>query len=498
MSDFTSNYRGLGRKRMLASAAALALITSGVIGGSIVSSSMSANAALVTTGDLQTQGMPSLATLVERVKPAVVSVKVKMENTASMSDDDSGWKDELPPGVQDFFKHFGGRDGMAPRRSHPGQMIGQGSGFFVSADGYIVTNDHVVKDAKSVTVTMDNGKVLDAKVIGTDQKTDLALLKVTEKGDYPYVSLAKEAPRVGDWVVAIGNPFGLGGTVTAGIVSADGRDIGASPYDSYLQIDAPLNHGSSGGPTFNLKGEVVGVNTAIFSPSDGNVGIGFAIPAKTVDTVVNSLEHDGFVSRGFLGVNIQSVTDDLADGLGMKTATGALINRVESGMPAAEAGLKSGDVITKFNGQTIKDAADLTRKVGALKPGQKAEIAYLRDGKEKTANVTLGSQKGETAAKTESGDDVALLGVEVVPAKQVSGAGDEGLVVVHVDPNGAAAGKGIEEGDVIAAVSGKPVSKPEDVKAEIASAKRDGKKAVLMTIKNANGSHYVAFALPKA
>jgi serine protease Do len=498
MSDFTSNDRGLRRKRMLASAAALALITSGAIGGSIISSSISANAALVATGDLQTQGMPSLATLVERVKPAVVSVRVKIENAASVTADDFGWKDDLPPGVQDFFKGFGGRDGVAPRRSHPEQMIGQGSGFFVSADGYIVTNNHVVKNAKSVAVTMDDGKVLDAKVIGTDPKTDLALLKVTEKGDYPFVSLSKEAPRVGDWVVAIGNPFGLGGTVTAGIVSADGRDIGEGPYDSFLQIDAPINHGSSGGPTFNLKGEVVGVNTAIFSPSDGNVGIGFAIPAKTVDTVVNSLEHDGFVSRGFLGVHIQSVNEDIADGLGMKTAAGALIDRIEPGMPAAEAGLKPGDVITKLNGQTVKDAADLTRKVATLKPGDKAEVAYLRDGKEKIASVTLGSQKGESTARTDSADEFALLGVEVVPAKQVSGAGDEGLVIVHVDPNGAAASKGLEEGDVISAVSGKPVSKPDDVKAEIASAKRDGKKAVLVTVKTANGSHFVAFTLPKA
>ena len=500
MSFFNLNDRSHHRHRMLASAAVVALIASGAIGGTVMSASAPASAAAVVTSDLQSQSLPSFATVVERVKPAVVSVKVNIENAAASSDELSGQMDNLPPQVQQFFRRFGDQNGMTPRQTEPQRAIGLGSGFFISADGYVVTNNHVVANAKTVTVTTNDGKTLDAKVIGTDPKTDLALLKVTEKGDYPFVSFAKETPRVGDWVVAVGNPYGLGGTVTAGIISAEGRDIGEGPYDSFLQIDAPINKGNSGGPTFNLKGEVVGVNTAIFSPSGGSVGIGFAIPASTVDSVVGSLEHGGVVQRGYLGVMIQPVSQDIADGLGLKTASGALVDKTEPGTPAADAGLKSGDVITKLNGQSIKDAADLTRLVAALKPGDKAEIAYLRDGAEKTVSLTLASQKNEQTAKADSAPDNAapMLGVELAPANQVAGAGDQGVVIVNVDPNGMAAGKGLSSGDVILDVSGKTVSRPDEVTADIAVARHDGRKAVLMRIKTADGSHFVAFELPKA
>jgi serine protease Do len=483
---------------MLASVAGLGLIASAAVGGSFISMSTPASATPAATAHLPEEAVPTFASVVERAKPAVVSVKVKIGN-ASISEDEPSWKNDLPPEVQDFFKRFGGDGDVAPDLN-PERLIGQGCGFFISADGYVVTNHHVVEHAKSVSVTTDDGKVLEARVIGTDPKTDLALLKVTQKGEYPFVSFAADAPKVGDWVVAIGNPFGLGGTVTAGIVSADGRDIGEGPYDSFLQIDAPINEGNSGGPTFNLKGEVVGVNTAILSPSEGSVGVGFAIPARTVEAVVDSLEHNGVVSRGFLGVRVQPVSEDIAEALGLKTAAGSLIDQVEPGTPAADAGLKAGDVITKVNGQAIKDAADLARRIAALTPGDKAEISYLRDGKEKTADITLGGQKSEKTAKTESTekDGRALLGVEVVPAKEVSGAGDQGLVIVKIDPKGPAASMDLENGDVILEVSGKPVSAAEDVKAGIAAAKRDGKKAILLMVKNAEGSHFVAFALPKA
>ena len=327
LSIFNSNYPIMSRGRMLASAAVVAIVASGAVGGSMMSASTPAIAAAVDTSDLQTSVMPSFATVVDRVKPAVVSVKVNIEEAASHSDDLSGQMDNLPPDVQQFFKRSrrtGRRSSRSAGSAEHGMALG--SGFLISADGYVVTNNHVVEHAKTVTVTMDDGKTLDAKVIGTDEKTDLALLKITEAGDYPFVKLAKDMPRVGDWVVAIGNPFGLGGTVTAGIVSAEGRDIGSGPYDSFLQIDAPINKGNSGGPTFNLKGEVVGVNTAIFSPSGGSVGLGFAIPANTVDGVVDSLEHGGVVSRGYLGVQIQPVSQDIADGLGLKTANGALVD----------------------------------------------------------------------------------------------------------------------------------------------------------------------------
>ena len=380
-------------------------------------------------------------------------------------------------------------------------MMGEGSGFFISADGYIVTNNHVVDHAKTVTVTTQDGKTLDAKVVGTDPKTDLALIKVNEAGDYPFVAFSKETPRIGDWVVAIGNPYGLGGTVTAGIVSAEGRDIGDGPYDRFLQIDAPINRGNSGGPTFNMKGEVVGVNTAIYSPSGGSVGIGFAIPSTTADSVIGALEHGGVVPRGYLGVNIQPVTPEMAESMGMKTDKGAIVDEAMPGTPAAEAGLKAGDVITKLNGQAVKDAADLTVRIGSFKPNDKVELTYLRNGDEKTAQITLADQKNEKLAKADSsqGEEQGVqLGIQIAPAKDVAGAGDKGVAIVGVDPNGTAAEQGLATGNVILDVSGKPVSSPEDVKSEIASAKSQGKKAVMMRIQTADGARFVAVPFPKA
>ena len=494
MSIFNSNHPILGRGRMMASAAVVAIIASGAIGGSMLSASTSAVAGAVNTSDLQTSAMPSFATVVDRVKPAVVAVKVNIENAAATSEDLSGQMENLPPDVQRFFRGFGGQG--APSQMQPRHEVALGSGFLISADGYVVTNNHVVQNAKTVTVTMDDGKTLDAKVIGTDPKTDLALLKITEPGDYPFVKLAHETPRIGDWVVAIGNPYGLGGTVTAGIISAEGRDIGSGPYDSFLQIDAPINKGNSGGPTFNLKGEVVGVNTAIFSPSGGSVGIGFAIPANTVDNVVDSLEHGGVVNRGYLGVQIQPVSQDIADGLGLKTANGALVDEAQPGTPAAAAGLKSGDVITKFNGQEVKDASDLTRHVGALKPGEKVELSFVRDGAEKTVSITLGSMKSETTAQADQApsESALKLGVQLAPSK-----GDgQGVAIVNVDPDGLAASKGLASGDVIMEVAGKPVNSANEVKADIAKAKQEGKKSVLMLIKTADASRFVAFEFPKA
>ena len=494
MSIFNSNHPIMSRGRLLASAAAVAITASLAVGGTMMSASTPSIAAAVDTSSLQTLGQPSFATVVDRVKPAVVSVKVNIEEVASHSDDLSGGMDNLPPDVQQFFNRHGDKDRGAPDRREGRGAMALGSGFLISADGYIVTNNHVVEHAKSVTVTMDDGKTLDAKVIGTDEKTDLALLKITEPGDYPFVKLSKDMPRVGDWVLAIGNPFELGGTVTAGIVSAEGRDIGAGPYDSYLQIDAPINKGNSGGPTFNLKGEVVGVNTAIFSPSGGSVGLGFAVPASTVDGVVAALEHGGMVSRGYLGVQIQPVSQDIADGFGLKTANGALVDSAQAGTPAAEAGLKSGDVITKMNGQDIKDAADLTRHVGALKPGERIELSFLRDGTEKTVSVMLASQKTEKSAKADAAqsESALKLGVQLAPGEDHAG-----VAIVGVDPVGLGASKGLSNGDFILQVSGKPVSQPSEVKALIATAKQDGKNAVVMLIQTSDASRFVAFAFPK-
>src|SRR5829696_4772981 len=331
------------RKTAWLSAAALAaLIAGGAVETGLVPPSRPAYAQAPVAA-ATTQQMPSFADVIEKVKPAVVSVRVRANMVADHGDgsDDAeafGTPD-FPPGspMERFFRRFqdgqsgpGFRFRQGPRRN----AEAQGSGFFISADGYVVTNSHVVDHASEVQVTMDDGRTLDAKVVGTDPKTDLAVLKVKEGGNFPYVPFAAKAPRVGDWVVAIGNPFGLGGTVTAGIVSARGRDIGAGPYDDFLQIDAPVNRGNSGGPTFNQTGQVVGVNTAIASPSGGNVGIAFAIPSETVRNVVDQLREKGTVERGFVGVQIQPVTKDIADSVGLDKSEGAIVARVEDGGPA--------------------------------------------------------------------------------------------------------------------------------------------------------------------
>ena len=340
-----------------------------------------------------TGAVASFADVVEKVKPAVVSVRVKARAAgASNSGTQGDQLDDLPQGhpLERFFKREQGKRGQGGSPERFAQS--QGSGFFISADGYIVTNNHVVENGIEVQVVTDDGRTLNAKIIGTDARTDLALLKVEEKGSFPFVALGKTAPRIGDWVLAVGNPFGLGGTVTAGIVSARGRDIGAGPYDDFLQIDAPVNRGNSGGPTFNLAGEVVGVNTAIASPSGGSVGIAFAIPAETTANVIASLKDSGTVARGFLGVQIQPVTPEVADAIGLKEPKGALVSSAEPNGPAAKAGLKRGDTIMALDGSQVKDARDLTRKVGQRAPGAKAELTLWRDGKEQKLTVLLGKQ----------------------------------------------------------------------------------------------------------
>lgn len=484
------------RTRLFAAVAATALLAAGAIGGALPTPSTPAIAAQVKTDDLAQHAMPSFAKVVERVKPAVVSVRV---SAAEASADASAQMtpDELPPQLREFFRRFGG-PGMPgdPRFGGPqGPRRGaqsQGSGFFVSADGFVLTNNHVVRNARTVKIVTDTGAELDAKVVGTDAKTDLAVLKVEQPGDYPFVVLSKDSPPIGDWVVAIGNPFGLGGSVTAGIVSAKGRDIGSGPYDDFLQIDAPINRGNSGGPTFNLKGEVVGVNTAIYSPNGGNIGVAFAIPSTTVETVFAQLRDGGKVARAYLGVRIQSVSQDIADGLGLKKPGGALVDQAEPGTPAAKAGLKSGDVIVSLDGAEVKDAKDLTRRIGSMKPGTAARIGYLRNGEQMTADVTLGNQDQMQVASAVAPQGGATLGIRLSPARDVQGAGEEGVAIVGVEPGGQAASKGLKEGDVILEVGGKSVSRPADVAAGVDAARKDGKKAVLMKVKSAEGSRFVA------
>ncbi|GJD75938.1 Do family serine endopeptidase [Methylobacterium goesingense] len=504
------------RRNALASVAVAALVATGAAGVGLTQPAVPAYAQSLSKNPIETPDHPpgSFASVVDKVKPGVVAVKVKLDDSADSDDDSDGpGQQQVPPQLREFFKRFGqggpgqgqggpgqGFGGQAPKRQ--GQRGAMGSGFIISADGYVVTNNHVVDKAKSVQVTLDDNRTLDAKVIGKDPKTDLALLKITEGGTFPYVSLSKAAPRVGDWVVAIGNPFGLGGTVTAGIVSARGRDIGAGPYDDFLQIDAPINKGNSGGPTFNVGGEVVGVNTAIASPSGGSVGLAFAIPAETVQAVIDQLRADGKVARGYLGVQVQPVTKDIADGLGLDKAKGALVDHAEAGTPAAKAGLKSGDVIEAVNGSAINDAKELSRKIAGIKPGAKVELTYLRGGKSDTATVELGVLPNDTkVAGTERGasrDGQPRLGLSLAPASEV-GAGSEGVAVMEVDPDGPAAAKGIEQGDIILDVAGASVSRPSEVAERVRSAETSGRKAVLMRIKNAKGiTRFVAVALNKA
>jgi serine protease Do len=455
------------------------------------------------------------ADIVERVKPSVISVKINI-NEKVAKDDGANNNDDSPfqPGspMERFFRRFGGPDGMPGQRGGPrggrGQMTGQGSGFFISADGYAVTNNHVVDGADKVEVTTDDGKTFTAKVIGTDARTDVALIKVEGGSNFPFAKLSDGKPRIGDWVLAVGNPFGLGGTVTAGIVSASGRDIGNGPYDDFIQIDAPVNKGNSGGPAFNTEGEVMGVNTAIYSPSGGSVGIAFSIPASTVKSVIAQLKDKGSVSRGWIGVQIQPVTADIADSLGLKKAEGALVAEPQPNGPAAKAGIESGDVITAVNGDTVKDARELARTIGALAPGNAVKLNVLHKGQDKVINLTLGQLPStlEAKADTDNGDkgagvprgtDVPKLGLTLAPANSVAGAGKEGVVVTEVDPKSAAAERGFKEGDVILEVAGKSVANATDVREAINAARTDNKNSVLMRVKSGGSSRFVAVPLAK-
>jgi len=461
------------------------------------------------TQQAQTVARPvGFADVVEKVKPAVISVRVKMNAgpQLSMNDGDNPFPEGSP--MDRFFRRFGTPNegtpgGRAPRGRNFG--TGQGSGFFISPDGYAVTNNHVVDKAESVEVATDDGRTYTAKVIGSDPRTDLALIKVEGRNDFPFAKLADTQPRIGDWVLAVGNPFGLGGTVTAGIVSARGRDIGAGPYDDFIQIDAPVNKGNSGGPTFDVDGSVVGVNTAIFSPSGGSVGIAFAIPSDTVKAVVAQLKDHGSVTRGWIGVQIQPVTKEIADSLGLKKTDGALVAEPQAGSPAAKAGISAGDVITAVNNEPIRNARDLARKIAGLAPGTSVKLNVLQKGSEKTVTVTLGELPNQQDARnapsgTERnvpGSDVPNIGLTLVPAGQVAGRGSDGVVVTQVDPNGVAADH-FKTGDVILEVAGKAVANPADVRKALDEARAGGKRTVLMRVKSGDATRFVALPLGRA
>ena len=465
--------------------------------------------------------VPSFADVVDAVSPAVVSVRVQSRDVANTDSSGNGFTfdfggrgfDELPDDhpLKRFFKEFGGPDGDRAERGHgrggdkPGRLrpTSQGSGFFISEDGYVVTNNHVVSDGSAFTVILTDGTELDAKLVGKDSRTDLAVLKVDAKRKFSFVTFADDSKvRVGDWVVAVGNPFGLGGTVTAGIISARGRDIGSGPYDDYLQVDAAVNRGNSGGPTFNLNGEVVGINTAIFSPSGGNVGIAFAISSSVAKDVVADLMKNGEVSRGWLGVQIQPVDKDVAESLGLAEAGGALVVEPQEGSPGEKAGIQKGDVITAVNGDTIKGPRELARMIASLSPGSNVDVVLWRDGKSESVKLEIGelpddnkqasadADQQEEEVQPSSEKALADLGVTVSPAED-----GKGVAIVSVDPDSEASERGLKEGQKIVSVNNKEIGSAADILEVIDVAKKDGRTKALFQIETENGSRFVALPI---
>jgi serine protease Do len=423
----------------------------------------------------------SFADVIERVSPAVVSIDVEGKahrRDVSVSGSDgfgpnSGHGGDSPFG--DLRRVFPGPPETAARPLHA-----SGSGFFISADGYIVTNNHVVDGADKITIRTKDDKTYDARLIGRDPDTDLAVLKVEGRA-FPFVSFEDRAkPRVGDWVVAIGNPFNLGGTATAGIVSALQRpQVSGSTYVDYMQIDAPINHGNSGGPTFDLYGRVVGVNSAIFSPSGGSVGIGFDIPADVAATVTRQLIATGSVTRGYIGATVQTITPDIADSLGLGAAFGALVADVVADGPSARAGLQSGDLILKVDGVQVRSADDLTRQVALAHPGQDLRLDLRRDGKPRTLTIRSGARPSAAAVAENAaggGSPEGGLGLMVTPNP------GGGVRVQSVTAGSDAAQKGLRPGDVIKRIGTQPANTPGDIRAAAADARAHGRKDVLILV----------------
>lgn len=451
----------------------------------------------------------SFADLVETVSPAVVQIAAKNQNPAIGPS--AGGPSQMPEQFREFFeRHFGEQmpGGGDPAPHGPRGAIG--SGFIVDGSGIIVTNNHVVGSADEITVTLKDGRSFPAELLGADEKTDLAVLKVKTDKTLPTVPWGESAgTRVGDWVLAVGNPFGLSGTVTAGIVSARGRDIGAGPYDDFMQIDAPLNSGNSGGPLFDGRGRVIGVNTAIFSPNGGNVGIGFAIPSDTAKGIVAELQSKGRVERGWLGVGIQPVTPEIADSLGLAKAEGALVASVAPDSPAAKAGVRPGDIVTGFGGKPIATAKDLSRAVAASEAGGQRILDVVRNGKSVglpvdigKANPTLASagapSQGERSVQVPAlGLKLATLDAQARTRLGVA-ADTPGAVIVGVDGSKDASGKGLRPGDLITRVNQQEVSAPGDVVRAVEQAAKDHRKAVLLMVERNQEQRFVVVEMSKA
>lgn len=450
---------------------------------------------------VEAKGAPeSFADLIEDLTPAVVNI-----STSRNVESHSRIPFDMPPGFpEEFLDDFFGERGDNDRRTER-RMSALGSGFVIDPEGYIVTNNHVIEEADEITVTFPDGSKFEAELVGRDEKTDLALLKIEAETDLPHVTFGdSEATRIGDWVVAIGNPFGLEGTVTAGIISGRSRRISNRPYDDYIQTDASINKGNSGGPMFNMDGKVIGINTAIFSPTGGSVGIGFAVPSNLALTVLEDLKEFGETRRGWLGVHIQTVTEDIAESLGLDSAHGALVSDVDAGGPAAEAGLQQGDVILTFDGRQVDEMQSLPRIVAETRVDKSVAVEIWRNGEIETVTVVVARlEEGEVVAEApelvgNGTTDIDALGLELgslTDAMRTAfriGDDVEGVLIVDVDPDSSAADQGIRRGHVIIEIDHQAVSSPEDVSAIIDEVSAEGaKNAVLALIYNGADKVYV-------
>ena len=485
------------RRLLSASSLAIALAVGTMGGGALLATSAMAQISV------QASLPASFADLVEAVKPAVVSISVQgVEETSRFSPRD-GLEFNFPDLPKDHpFRQFFDQFGAPGQNEAPKQrrFEAAGSGFVISADGYVVTNNHVVDHAQKVTVVFDGGEEKIATIIGTDERTDLALLKIDGVSDLPFVEFSQEDVRIGDWVVAVGNPFGLGGSVTAGIVSARGRDIGGNSYGDFLQIDAAINRGNSGGPAFNLEGKVVGVNTAIFSPNGGNVGIAFAIPADTVMQIIEDLKDDGDVTRGFLGVAIQDVTKDIADSVGLPTARGALVTQPTQDATAAKAGVKSGDIIVEVNGEPIDDAKDLSRTIGSIAPEEKVKIKVWRNGKNLNFTIKLATLDDDVAAAPNLTDELPII-----PKPEISSIGvtlianidGGGLVITDIEEDSIVASKGFAVGDIILEVDNQLVNSLAEFEDVLAKVKKSDRSKVLIKASRNDNIRFIGLPLEK-